>query len=42
MEHMMISNALDKHLGNYTAAANQLGVSRQTLYNKVKKWKPDV
>jgi DNA-binding NtrC family response regulator len=41
MERVMITKALDKHLGNYTAAANQLGVSRQTLYNKVKKWTPD-
>lgn len=37
MEKLMITNALNKHDGNYTAAANQLGVSRQTLYNKVKK-----
>jgi len=41
MERIMITNALDKHFGNYTAAANQLGVSRQTLYNKVKKWMPN-
>lgn len=41
MERLMITNALHKHFGNYTAAANQLGVSRQTLYNKVKKWTPD-
>ncbi|MCL4153167.1 UNVERIFIED_CONTAM: hypothetical protein GTU68_048495 [Idotea baltica] len=37
MEKKMITNALNKHNGNYSAAANQLGVSRQTLYNKVKK-----
>ncbi|WP_117883508.1 sigma-54-dependent transcriptional regulator [Aureibaculum luteum] len=37
MEKVMISNALNKHDGNYSAAANQLGVSRQTLYNKIKK-----
>jgi len=37
MEKVMITNALNKHDGNYSAAANQLGVSRQTLYNKVKK-----
>ncbi len=41
MEQMMIKSALEKHDGNYTAAANQLGVSRQTLYNKVKKWMPN-
>ncbi|WP_101446319.1 sigma-54 dependent transcriptional regulator [Aquimarina sp. MAR_2010_214] len=37
MEQLMISKALDKHNGNYSAAANQLGISRQTLYNKIKK-----
>ncbi|MCK8523168.1 sigma-54 dependent transcriptional regulator [Aquimarina sp. D1M17] len=38
MEKLMISRALDKHSGNYSAAANQLGISRQTLYNKIKKF----
>ncbi len=37
MEKLMIDRALDKHNGNYSAAANQLGISRQTLYNKIKK-----
>ncbi|NLP56882.1 sigma-54 dependent transcriptional regulator [Lutibacter sp. B1] len=37
MEEMMIENALNKHNGNYTAAANELGITRQTLYNKMKK-----
>jgi len=37
MEHLMITNALDKNDGNYSAAANQLGISRQTLYNRIKK-----
>ncbi|PKP28837.1 MAG: sigma-54-dependent Fis family transcriptional regulator [Bacteroidetes bacterium HGW-Bacteroidetes-18] len=37
MEEMMISNALTKHYGNYTAAASELGVTRQTLYNKMKR-----
>lgn len=37
MEREMISRALDQHNGNYSAAAEQLGVSRQTLYNKLKK-----
>ncbi|WP_136468275.1 sigma-54-dependent transcriptional regulator [Flagellimonas onchidii] len=37
MEQLMISKALDQHDGNYSAAAEQLGVSRQTLYNKLKK-----
>jgi DNA-binding NtrC family response regulator len=37
MEKNMILNALDKHNGNMSAAAKQLGVTRQTLYNKTKK-----
>ncbi len=37
METVMITNALAKHEGNYTAAANALGITRQTLYNKMKK-----
>nr|WP_299168462.1 sigma-54 dependent transcriptional regulator [uncultured Allomuricauda sp.] len=37
MELQMISRALDQHDGNYSAAADQLGISRQTLYNKLKK-----
>ncbi|WP_375325838.1 sigma-54-dependent transcriptional regulator [Flagellimonas sp. GZD32] len=39
MEQIMISKALDQHGGNYSAAAEQLGISRQTLYNKLKKKK---
>ncbi|MCP4976317.1 MAG: sigma-54-dependent Fis family transcriptional regulator [Maribacter sp.] len=37
MELLMITNALQKNKGNYSAAAEQLGISRQTLYNKIKK-----
>ncbi len=37
MEKQMILRALEAHDGNYSAAADQLGVSRQTLYNKLKK-----
>ena len=37
MEQLMIAKALDKNNGNYSAAAEQLGISRQTLYNKLKK-----
>jgi transcriptional regulator with PAS, ATPase and Fis domain len=40
MEYEMITKALEIHDGNYSAAADQLGVSRQTLYNKLKKHKP--
>ncbi len=38
MERLMINKALDQHNGNYSAVANQLGISRQTLYNKIKKF----
>ncbi|NER13037.1 response regulator [Leptobacterium flavescens] len=41
MEHLMITNALNEHNGNFSAAAEQLGISRQTLYNKLKKMNPD-
>ena len=37
MELLMITNALSQNMGNYSAAAEQLGISRQTLYNKMKK-----
>lgn len=37
MEKHMIAKALEQHDGNYSAAAAQLGITRQTLYNKVKK-----
>lgn len=37
MEQQMIFKALEEHDGNYSAAADQLGISRQTLYNKMKK-----
>jgi DNA-binding NtrC family response regulator len=38
MEKQMIEAALDKYNGNHTAVANQLGVTRQTLYNKLKRY----
>jgi transcriptional regulator with PAS, ATPase and Fis domain len=41
MEQGMIRQALDKHNGNLTAAAEQLGITRQTLYNKLKRQKND-
>lgn len=37
MEKQMIQQALDKNNGNFTAAAEQLGITRQTLYNRFKK-----
>ena len=37
MEKRMINLAIDKNNGNLSAAADQLGVTRQTLYNKIKK-----
>lgn len=37
MENQMIQQALEKNNGNYTAAADQLGITRQTLYNRIKK-----
>ena len=37
MEKQMIHQALEKNTGNFTAAADQLGITRQTLYNRFKK-----
>jgi DNA-binding NtrC family response regulator len=38
MEKQMIEAAMEKHNGNLTAVANQLGITRQTLYNKIKRY----
>jgi DNA-binding NtrC family response regulator len=38
MEKQMIMDAFEKNSGNYSAAAEQLGITRQTLYNKIKKY----
>jgi DNA-binding NtrC family response regulator len=38
MERHMIEEALDKHNGKHSAVAHQLGISRQTLYNKIKRY----
>ncbi|WP_339738842.1 sigma-54 dependent transcriptional regulator [uncultured Sunxiuqinia sp.] len=38
MEKRLIVLALEKNPGNVTAAAEQLGITRQTLYNKMKKF----
>ena len=41
MEDKMIRAALERSNGNFTAAAEQLGITRQTLYNRIKKFKQD-
>lgn len=38
MEYDMIKNAIEKNEGNLSLVANQLGISRQTLYNKLKRY----
>lgn len=38
MEYKMIRAALEQHEGNLSLVANQLGISRQTLYNKLKRY----
>jgi len=37
VEKQLIQQALEKNNGNFTAAAEQLGITRQTLYNRMKK-----
>ncbi len=37
-EKKLIAKAITKHKGNYSLAAKELGVSRKTLYNKIKKY----
>ncbi|MGM9759265.1 MAG: sigma-54-dependent transcriptional regulator [Parabacteroides sp.] len=38
MEYQMIKEAIRKFEGNLSLVANQLGISRQTLYNKIKRY----
>jgi DNA-binding NtrC family response regulator len=38
MEKEMIEKTLDQQNWNFTAAADQLGITRQTLYNKIKRY----
>ena len=38
MEKIMIQKAMEKLNGNLSAVASELGISRQTLYNKMKKY----
>lgn len=37
MEKQLIEASLEKHNGNLSAVASQLGITRQTLYNKIKR-----
>ncbi len=39
MEKEMITTSIDKEKGNMTAVAKKLGITRQTLYNKMKRYK---
>jgi len=41
MEKQMILRAIENNNGNFTAAAGQLGITRQTLYNRLKFRKDD-
>lgn len=38
MEQQMIANCIEQNEGNLSAVATQLGITRQTLYNKIKKY----
>lgn len=38
MERRMIARAIEHHGGNLSAVAQQLGITRQTLYNKIKRY----
>jgi DNA-binding NtrC family response regulator len=37
MERVLIKKSIDRYKGNLSAAADELGITRQTLYNKIKK-----
>ena len=38
VEKLTISQAIDRHHGNLTKAAEELGMGRSTLYRKMKKY----
>ena len=42
LERQHIERTLRHHSGNRTRSAEELGISRATLINKIKRWKLDV
>jgi transcriptional regulator with PAS, ATPase and Fis domain len=38
MERHMIREAMEQNDGNLTVVARRLGITRQTLYNKIKRY----
>ena len=38
MERQLIGNAIEQCCGNLSQVASQLGITRQTLYNKIKRY----
>ena len=38
MERQLIGNAIEQCGGNLSQVAQQLGITRQTLYNKIKRY----
>jgi transcriptional regulator of acetoin/glycerol metabolism len=38
MEKRMILSSLERNAGNLTKSAEKLGITRQTMYNKVRRY----